>query len=174
MTWCTGRRLATTAIGVALTLGGCGSVPSPTAGGASPTAAGPSPAAADGCPALKAVAGEGAAVDYADVVRFEGRQYLSHTATVQATAGPDEVGDVEFRVRCAFGELNTRTGQMPPPLRDGDSGWLPAGTEVHALRGWSRACRLVAQHDGTWLVYAALDPSASSSRPTACPPTPTG
>ena len=127
----------------------------------------------DGCPVLETVAGQGAAVDYADVVRFGGQQYLSHQPGVAATAAPEEVGAVQFRVRCSFGELNQRTGVRPPALRDGDSGWIPAGTEMHTLRGWPVTCRLVARHDDTWLVYSAIDPAAAS-RPAACAPNPTG
>ncbi len=167
---------ALSVLGVLVTVRACAPASS-TAGGPGRPATNSVPGATagptDDCPALEAVPGEGAAVDYADVLRFGGRQYVAHTPTVPATAQAQEVGELPFRVRCSFGELNPRTGQKPPALRDGDSGWLPAGTEVHALRGWSPTCRLVAQHDRTWLVYAAIDPAAGSARPAACPPTPT-
>ena len=163
------------ALGVPLTLGACAPAPAGDQGVApsGPSVTDASVTATDGCPVLETASGLRGAVDYADVVRFGGQQYLSHQPAVTATAAPAEVGAVQFRVRCSFGELNQRTGLFPPALRDGDSGWIPAGTEMHALRGWPVSCRLVAQRDGTWLVYSAVDPAAAS-RPAACAPLPTG
>lgn len=164
-------------------LTGCGQPPGggasgETAGGragASGTGAGGS---ADGCPPVEPGRGGAAVmVDYVDFVQAHGRQYVAglgasdatvSAATVSAaTLSADEVGPVQFRVRCSLRELNSRADQMPPPARDGDAGLLPAGTPVHEVRGWSPLCRLAAQRDGVWRVYLAVDSSTATA--TAAP-----
>ncbi|WP_411285602.1 hypothetical protein, partial [Lapillicoccus sp.] len=88
--------------------------------------------------------------------------------------GAGEVGAVQLRVRCSLNELNDRTHQMPPPARDGDAGFLPAGTPVHAVNGWSPLCRLAARLDGSWHVYLALDERATTAEPRPCAVSPGG
>jgi hypothetical protein len=87
------------------------------------------------------------------------------------TAAPvnrTQLGELITRSRCAFSELNTRTGKDPGPPRDGDTAFLAAGTPIYAVRGWPPACRLAAERNGQVFVYLATDPAASTARPAPC------
>ena len=155
-------------------LGGCGATNG--VGGAvvtqRPTVAATVDAA--GCPDVSETQGSSVAVDYVDFVQANGRQYVADLGGARLSVGEAEVGAVQLRVRCSLSELNDRTHQTPPPARDGDAGFLPAGTPVHAVNGWSPLCRLTAEHDGSWRVYLALDEAASTARPRPCAVNPGG
>ena len=99
-------------------------------------------------------------IDYVDFIRFGGREYLSGIVTA-APINRTQVSELATRSRCAFSELNKRTGKDPGPPRDGDTAFLAAGTPIYAVRGWAPACRLAAEHDGQAFVYLATDPAAS-------------
>jgi hypothetical protein len=97
------------------------------------------------------------AIDYLDFVHLNDTDYIAgldgprpshhlHIQTKQAT------------VRGAFGFLNEHTGQAPPPPHNGDAAFLPAGTAVYSIKGWSPQCRLAAKHDGEWYIYLAYKP----------------
>ncbi len=111
------------------------------------------------CPTLTAgKPGEQVAVDYGDFLQAHGQLYLPDPQ--QATLiGP---GAEQFRVRCSFTHLNTVTHLQPPPARDGDASYLPAGTPVYAVQGYAPDCRLAARLAGEWHVYLARDPKTPS------------
>ena len=106
-------------------------------------------------------------IDYVDFIRFGGREYLSGILTA-APINRTQLGELITRSRCAFSELNNRTGKDPGPPRDGDTAFLAAGTPIYAVRGWAPACRLAAERDGQVFVYLATDPAASPARPARC------
>lgn len=79
-----------------------------------------------------------------------------------------EIGAEQFRVRCSLSQLNDQTHAAPAAPRDGDASFLPAGTPVHEISGWSPTCRLAAQLAGTWRVYLAVDKDSSAAKPRPC------
>jgi hypothetical protein len=123
-----------------------------------PGATSPDTSAAGHCPPVRPGSGH-AAVDYVDFVQAHGMSYLT-TPYLAGKTGTNtvtgrEVGGVQFRVRCSLGTLNDLTHASPPAPRNHDAAFLRPGTPVHAVRGWSPLCRLVARHDGGWHVYLA-------------------
>jgi len=161
-------------VGATSLLGACGS----NGVGRADVSRGPSGTAtttpSDGCPVVTPTPGHAVTVDYVDFVRTNGVEYVARLGEEGVAVGPSDIGEVHLTVRCSFSELNRRTQQMPPPARDGDTGFLPTGTAVHAVNGWSPSCRLVAQHDGSWHVYLALDERATTAQPKPCSLAPRG
>ena len=145
-------------------LGACG-----TAGGPGPSGA---PTTIDGCPPIPSST-MFAAVDYVDFVQWGGVQYLADVANAADAAGPmtaeaADVGPEQFRVSCSYSELNDLTGrEMPDPV-DRSAAFLPAGSAVHALKGWPPQCRLTALREGKWQVYLATEPGAQTVTFTPC------
>ena len=139
-------------------LGACGTPVGPGPSGA--------PTTIDGCPPIPSGT-VFAAVDYVAFVRWGGVQYLADVADVADVAGlmtaaVADVGPEQFRVSCSYSELNERTGrEMPDPV-DRSAAFLPAGTAVHALKGWPPQCRLTALREGKWQVYLATEPGAQT------------
>jgi hypothetical protein len=137
-----------------------------------PTPDAPTPVApADGCPPLAAEA-DGpttslVAIDYVDFVNHGGRQYVAGTAEAPMVERTD-LGEVVLRSACSFSAFNERTHRDPGRPRDGDTGFLPPGTAIHAVRGWEPECRLAAERDGQVHVYLALDPNGETARPAPC------
>lgn len=124
----------------------------------------------DGCPtiAAKAPGAPGSAmVDYVDFVVVGRMTYLAGPEPVPRVERT-ELGEIVMTSRCSFRELNDRTGQMTPMPGDGDTGYLPPGTPVYAIRGWSPACRLAAEHDGDLRVYFAQQDGGTVARPAPC------
>lgn len=96
-------------------------------------------------------------VDYVDFV-FHGQVSYLNTSNLGGrvpAVAPADVGDVVFRVSCEISAFTATGGVQPPPLAEGDSGYLPAGTDVHAVRGYPRTCRLTARREGRWVAYLA-------------------
>jgi len=109
-------------------------------------------------------------VDYGDFVHANGMFYqvAEEMNLPSVPVAVSDIGAEQFRVRCSLSQLNNQTHVFPPPPRDGDASFLPAGTPVHAITGWSPTCRLAAQLDGTWRVYLAVDKDASPAKPQPC------
>ena len=122
------------------------------------------------CPPLKKTRGF-VAIDYVDFVRYDGRDYLSglddashHPVSVS------QLGRELFRVRCSLAALNDRTGKQPVERRDGDAAFVPAGTPVYTVRGWSPRCRLAARHNGRLYLYLAYRNGGERAVPVRCAP----
>ena len=105
-------------------------------------------------------------VDFVDFIRWGGREYL--TSPTVPPASEEDLGPAVGVSRCSFRELNDSTRQMPPAATDGDTGFLPAGTEFFAVSGWAPECRLAARHDGRVWAYLAQDPNAAHATPSPC------
>src|SRR4051794_37366921 len=164
-------RLACALLAGVLLASGCAATPVPA--GQSPSSGAPLTAPATvsnplgGClPLPKPSGGQGAVVDYADFVQAHGVTYVANADRTQILTA-DDVGPAAFTVRCALGSYNTATHQLPPPVRDGDSSYLPFGTVVHELKGWPASCRLLAQAYGRWVSYIA---KAKDGTPLPCQP----
>ena len=112
-----------------------------------------------GCPSQRPLTGGRAvSIDYVDFVFHAGGSFLNTALTGGASTRPlaaADVGPVVFTVACDFSELTAGGRVGPPALSVDSSGLLPAGTPVHAVRGYSPACRLTAQRDGQWIAYLA-------------------
>ncbi len=151
-------------------LGGCGS--DNAGAGSVPNPAGSDAAARQwsGCPSLTTTPGHGVAVDYVDFVHANGMSYqVAEQMNLPAVpVAVSDIGAEQFRVRCSLSKLNDQTHVFPPPPRDGDASFLPAGTPLHAIRGWSPTCRLAAQLAGRWQVYLAVDEHSSPAKPQPC------
>jgi hypothetical protein len=106
-------------------------------------------------------------IDHVDFIRWSGRQYLAGSFDAEQITDAD-LGQVAGSSRCSLSDLNARTGQEPPGPVDGDTGFLPAGTSVYAVRGWSAECRLAAAHGGELRVYLAPEQGGTHARPSAC------
>jgi hypothetical protein len=123
--------------------------------------------ATDGCPPI-ATEGPGnpgtVSLDYVDFIVIGATTYLANREVV----GHSDLGEVVMRSRCSFRELNDRTNRMTPPAQHGDTGFLPPGTPVYAVRGWSTACRVAAESDGRLQFYLAQQSGGTRSRPANC------
>ena len=130
--------------------------------------------AAESCPDVTGVDGSYAAIDYVDFIQAFGRQYVVSTNATNISGSFDpkptrrDLGRVVLRSTCSFSALNDRTHKSPGEPRDGDTGFLPPGTPIHALRGWSTQCRLAAEHDGHLHVYLAYRNGAKVATPRSC------
>jgi hypothetical protein len=110
-----------------------------------------------------------AAVDYVDFVQVSGRQYIANLGGRQVPpVKRQDLGRVVTRSRCSLSALNDATHRAPGAARDGDSGFLPPGTPVYAVHGWSTRCRLAAEHDGRLNVYLAYRSGGRVATPMRC------
>ena len=109
-----------------------------------------------------------AAVDYVDFVQAFGHDYVADLMGHGVRATHADLGQIVLRSRCSFSALNDRTGKDPGKARDGDTAFLPPGTPVYALKGWSPECRLAAEHDGRVHVYLAMDDRSVEAKARAC------
>jgi hypothetical protein len=118
------------------------------------------------CPALAASAGF-AEVDYVDFLQANATQYIADLGRPGPSRRP-HLGAEQLTVRCSFSRLNAQTHRAPPPPRDGDAAFVPAGTPVYSVRGWSPLCRLAARHDGEWHTYLAYQDDSRRATPKPC------
>lgn len=127
-------------------------------------------APADGCPAItpnEPDATTVVAVDYVDFVVFGRTTYLAGLQPVPAVT-ETELDEIVMTSRCSYRELNDRTRRETPKPSNGDTAYLPPGTPVYAIRGWSPSCRLAAAHNGELHVYLAQQDGGTHARPAAC------
>lgn len=150
----------------------------PAGAGGSPRsteASGRAPAAT-GCPSPHPLStGKAASVDYVDFVFHAGVSYLnaSQQSDGAPPLAPADVGGRAFRVSCEFSAFTASGRVEPPAMTEGASGSLPAGTDVHAVRGFPTGCRVTAQRDGRWVVYLAQHEENHVSTPVPCALRPT-
>jgi hypothetical protein len=118
------------------------------------------------CPSVH---GEGfAAIDYVDFIHAFGQQYLARVGEKPIEVDESDLGQVVLRSRCSLSALNDRTHKTPDEERDGDTGFLPPGTPIYAINGWSPHCRLAARSPGGLLAYLALRADAKVATPRDC------
>jgi hypothetical protein len=137
----------------------------------SPPSAAATPGKAPRCPPTPSGASF-ASVDYVDFLQANDTEYIADLMGRLAVS-TTQIGPVQLRVRCSFSELNAATHRMTPQAENGDAGFLTAGTEVHAITGWSPLCRLAAQRDGKRRVYLAYEETATQATPKPCALRPT-
>jgi len=122
---------------------------------------------AESCPKVPSGGGY-AAVDYVDFVQALGNNYVADLGGHSIRATRADLAQVVLHSQCSFSALNDRTHKDPGKARDGDTAFLPPGTPIYALKGWSQACRLAAEHDGRVHVYLAMDDRAATAKARAC------
>lgn len=150
------------ALGLAAAVAGCGTArPGPAGPGPSPVRhSAATPACPKGSPLPP---GEGNAVDYVDFFEYHSRFYLVAPA---GNTGPVSLGSVVTRVRCTLTTASDR--RQPPPVVDGTAAFLPAGTPVYAVAGYSPRCRLAAYLGGRLHVYLAQRRGVRLPTPLPC------
>ncbi|MBC9822818.1 hypothetical protein [Terrabacter sp. MAHUQ-38] len=125
------------------------------------TAPGSTTTVVPGCPPGVIKPARRAVIDYTDFVVHNGVTYSSRPDRPKASA-PTQLGSELFRVSCSFSSLNERTQSERPEPTEHSAAFIPAGSAVFELRGWPAACRLAAQHDGSWFVYIATIDTADA------------
>ena len=99
--------------------------------------------------------GPEAAVDWTDSVRFNGVGYEAPDPHFPGRALQESDLDAEFdRVRFRL------SGNVNDPAyreKDGDAGYLDAGTPVYRVKGYSPEFRLAARQDGRITLFEAFD-----------------
>jgi hypothetical protein len=120
-----------------------------------------------GCPPVAVKPGQGVAIEYTDFVVHNGVTYLSGLGRPE-TVTPSQLGPELFRVSCTFSKLNDLTHAQLPDPTEHSAGHIPAQSPVFELKNWPPACRLAAQHDGTWHVYIATSDTAEAAMYKEC------
>ena len=109
------------------------------------------PNASAGCPTpMNLKAGQGIAIDYADTLRIEGRDYLISNDKPPVTWDPAHTGAPARTITCT---LSTQTIDPNYQLRDGDATFLPVGTAVYLVQTPGGVTEAVAKVGGSWRVY---------------------
>jgi hypothetical protein len=151
-------RMCAVAAAVIAALAGCGSqARSGAVGHSAPT----HPA----CPEGSAYPpGTAAAVDYLDTIWHDSVSYL-YLPSVRATAS--QTGSVLTWIQCSMATYPD-TREVPSHWANDTATALPAGTPVHAVKGFSPRCRLAAYVAGQPRTYVAVNHTKHGLVPRAC------
>jgi hypothetical protein len=105
-------------------------------------------------------------IEWVDFLQFDGRQYVAGPDPA-VTVGPQQLGPVVTRVRCSLAASDDHR-HVGIPLVDGSAAFLPAGSAVFEVRGYSPRCRLAGYVDGRLHVYLAQRDLHGQSAPHRC------
>lgn len=101
-------------------------------------------------------------VDYFDLVRWNGIDYMASFAQVGRAITDADLGPEYFRVKQT---LATAGRGAYYQVQDGDAAFVPTGNPVFTLRGYAPTFRLAAHHDGRLVLYEAhINPAARTGR----------
>lgn len=129
--------------------------------------ASPDPAPGSACLDTPTTGESTVMVDFVDFVQLDAVQYVAGGVGVKAPpVADDQLGDVVGQVECELSILRFR--EQPGPTVDGDAGFLPVGTEIHAVKGYASSCRVVARIDGENRVYLAQATGGQVSKAVPC------
>lgn len=92
-------------------------------------------------------------VDWIDFLQLHGVQFIAGMDAQAQPLAANELGPVVARVRCELSMLSF--SQTPGPPVDDDAAYLPVGTEVRAIKGFTTSCRVAARVHGVYRVYLA-------------------
>ena len=152
----------------AITLTACAGGAAVPTKGAEPSSPAREPVAAVGCPAPDRSGNRAVSIDYVDFVQAFGRHYVAGLGHGPARGDEAELGRTLLVSRCSFSAVNDRTHADPGEARNGDTAFLPPGTPIRAVRGWSPQCRLGAVADGAVHIYLAYRRQAATATPRTC------
>jgi hypothetical protein len=171
------RALAGTAAAVVLIAGGV-AIAAPWDGGSTtigpvtPTATlepspSPSPEVLYGC-GSETISG---IIDYTDFVKvggvmMNGAPDLYSSTALAPVVREADLGEAVDRVTCRLADTGGRA--TTDHLDNGTASFLPLGTNLFAVAGYDRRCRVAAGVDGGYKAYLALDPAAKTAQPLAC------
>jgi hypothetical protein len=105
-------------------------------------------------------------IEWVDFLQFNGRQYVAGAGPAVAI-GPRQLGPVVTRVRCSLAASDDHR-HVGTRLVDGSAAFLPAGSAVFEVRGYSPRCRLAGYVDGRLNVYLAQHDQHGLSAPLRC------
>ena len=120
------------------------------------------------CPPVKSSPGVIAQIDYIDFIQAFGRQYSAGFVPRLTRVHRSQLGPVVLRSTCSLSALNDRTGGSPGAPRDGNTAFLPVGTPIYAVHGWSTSCRLAARSGGELKAYLAMRKHTRHAKARAC------
>jgi hypothetical protein len=135
--------------------------PAPVLSADGRTAALPSPATAPEvtgafgtCPSpAPTESGHAMAIDYVDFLQAGGRFYQGDLADRSAASPKDnDRGEPQLTIRCTVSTWSD-TYQQGLTNQDGDASFLPAGTQVYAVKGHSPSCQLMARTQRGWDLF---------------------
>jgi len=154
-------RICAVAAAVIATLAGCGSQAQTSAGHPTPTPTPTRPA----CPEGSAYPpGTANAIDYIDSIWHDSVSY-EYFPNVRITTS--QVGSVVTRIQCSMATYPD-THAPPSHWADDTATELSAGTPVHAVKGFSPRCRLMAYMAGHPRTYVAVNNTSHGPVPRAC------
>lgn len=135
------------------------STPKPSPG----SGAGVSPGPGSACRTTPRQGRSAVIVEWVDFVKLDGRQYVAGLDG-RVTAG--QLGDVVGQVRCQLSAL--KFNKAPGANVNGDAGFLPVGTKLHAIHGFAPSCRVAARVQGRVRVYLAHHTLGGQSAAVPC------
>jgi hypothetical protein len=123
--------------------------------------------AAAACPAGRLLPNGGRVeIEWVDFLQFGGRQYIAGLGPV-VTIRPSRLGPVITHVRCSLAASDDHR-HVGIPLVDGSAAFLPAGSAVFEVHGYSPRCRLAGYVRGQLHVYLAQRDLHGQSAPLSC------
>jgi hypothetical protein len=99
-------------------------------------------------------------------VQLDETQYVADLEGKVPPVPMDELGPVVGTVECTLSDLKFHS--VPGPAVNGDAALIGVGTTLHAVRGYSRSCRIAAAIAGSNHVYVAHEQVAGVARVVAC------
>jgi hypothetical protein len=96
----------------------------------------------------------GLTVDWVEFVRFGGRTYQALSNTKSRTIDPSQRGQGLGKITCALSH-NSDPNRESKDLPDGTAAFLPLGTALYEIRGYTVSCRIAAENGGKLVVYLA-------------------
>jgi hypothetical protein len=103
-------------------------------------------------------------IEWVDFLRFRGRQYVAAPAV---TIGASQLGPVITHIRCSLAARDDHR-HADIPIVDGSAAFLPAGSAVYEVLGYSPRCRLAGYWGGQLRVYLAQHTLRRQSAPLPC------
>lgn len=96
----------------------------------------------------------GVAIDYADVLHFNGHNYQ---ATDNKSLTRADLGAGVSHVACTLAGPPTSSYVDPDyRMKDGDATFVPAGSTIYTVKGVPADQELAAEHDGVMRAYRVL------------------
>lgn len=105
-------------------------------------------------------------IEWVDFLQFDGRQYIAGLGPT-VSIRPGDLGQVITHIRCSMTTLDDHR-HIGFPLVDRSAAFIPAGTAVLAVRGYSPQCRLASYVGGQLHVYLAQREVNGHTAPRPC------